>query len=139
MWKNTLALGFLCLSASILVQTVAPAFARTGKTSFGTNPAFSKSQYTSGSVETLTAVVGQERVITDIYLSAQPNYDLEAIITTSGGVEIGRFKSWNYNGHSSGPYNVSLESGLRVPEGEDLILTFNGNGAYTVSGYLSHP
>ena len=139
MWKNTLALGFLCLSASVLVQAVGPAFARTGMTSLGANPSYSISAYTTGTVENLPSVVGQERIITDVYISPQPNYELEIILTTSGGAEIGRFKSSNYSNYASGPHNVSLETGLRVPEGEGLVLTLNGRGIFTVSGFLAQP
>ena len=139
MWKNIFALCGLCLSSAVLINTLTPAFARTGVVSLGSNTAYSISAFTTGVTESLPSVVGQERIMTDIYLSAQPGYDLEVIITTSGGAEIGRFKAWNYSSYPAGPLNVSLESGLRVPEGESVTLNFNGRGVYTLSGYLAQP
>ena len=139
MWKNILALSGLCLSIAVCANAIAPAFARTGTMSLGSNTAYSMSAFTTDTTESLQPVVGQERIMTDIYLSAQPGYDLEVIITTSGGAEIGRFKAWNYSSYPAGPLNVSLESGLRVPEGESVTLNFNGRGVYTLSGYLAQP
>ena len=139
MWKNLIPLSLFTLSFSIFIHGITPASAKTGVLSLGNNTSFSQGEYTTGTVETFSAVVGQDRIITDIHLAAQPNYDLEIVFSTSGGQQLGHYKTWNYNGHSSGGLDSHLETGLRTPDGEDLIITINGRGVYTVSGYLARP
>lgn len=139
MWKNTMAIAALTLSSAVFIHSITPASARTGVVSFGSNPVFSESGFTTSTTLTLPAVSGQERIVTDIFLAAQPNYELEIILTTSGGKEIGRYKTWNYNSYSDGGLDTHLKTGLRVPEGEELNVSVNGRGVYTFSGFLAHP
>ena len=139
MWKNLVALSLFVLSLSIFVHGIAPAIAKTGALSLGNNTSFSKSAFTTGDIETFPTVIGQDRIITDIYLAAQPNYEMEIVFTTSSGQELGRYKTWNYNGYSDGGLDTHLQTGLRVPEGEDMTVSINGRGVYTISGYLARP
>jgi len=139
MWKNILALSALILSISMLLRSVPFAEARTGTLSLGFNTAYSISDFTTGTAETLSAVSGQDRIISDVYLSAQPGHELEAIFTTTSGQEIGRFKVWNHYSYSNGAIHNTFESGLRVPAGEDVTITINGRGVYTISGFLAQP
>ena len=97
-------------------------------------------QQQSEYVHTITAVANQEIVVTDVSISAQFNHDIEVIFTTSGGSEIGRYKTWNYSNYPGpGTMNANLTSGLRVPAGEDLLVTINGSGSFTFAGKYVHP
>ena len=142
MWKNTLALSALISSIALLTHTIQPAQADLGPSaSMGNNPIFSFGGYSSGTAsQALPAQSGQEYLITDVSISAQFNYEMEIVFTTTGGAEIGRYKAWNYSNYSSGGIVDShLISGLRVPENEGLNVTINGHGAYTFSGRSVHP
>ncbi len=142
MWKNTLALSALITSLALLVHSIGSAHADLGPSiSSGSNPVFSYGGYSNGSAgQSLPAQSGQEYLVTDISISAQFNYELEIVFTTTSGSEIGRYKAWNYSNYSSGGIVDShLISGLRVPENEGLNVTVNGYGAYTFSGRSVHP
>lgn len=142
MWKNILATSALILSAAVFVESISTAQANQGILSMGQNPIFSKGGYNSGTqnIYTVLAVSGQEIVVTDVSISGQFNYDIEVIFTTSGGEEIGRYKTWNYSNYPGpGIMNANLTSGLRVPQGEDLQVTVNGRGAFTFAGKYVHP
>lgn len=141
MWKNMLGVAAILFGAGYFLQSFPTAHAKWGPTiSMASNPLFSTSGYATNSPNlTLSAASGQEMVLTDVVISAQFNYELELIFTTSGNQEIGRFKAWNYNGYSNGVINSHFLSGLRVPDGESLSVTLNGRGSYTISGYYAQP
>jgi hypothetical protein len=142
MWKNILAISALILSASVFVESISTAQANQGVLSMGQNPIFSKGGYNGGSQtsHTISAVSGQEIVVTDVSISGQYNQDIEIVFMTSGGAEIGRYKTWNYANYAgSGVINSNMISGLRVPEGEDLLVIVNGAGTFTFSGRYVHP
>ena len=142
MWKNILATSALILSGAVFVHGISAAQANQGFISMGQNPIFSKGGYNNGSqnIHTISAVANQEIVVTDISISAQFNHDVEIIFNTAGGSEIGRYKTWNYaNYPGPGTMNANLNSGLRVPVGEDLLVTINGSGSFTFAGKYVHP
>lgn len=108
----------------------------------GTKSNFSKGGYNNGVLTTYTiaAVANQEIVVMDVSISGQFSYDIELIFSTSGGEEIGRYKTWNYSNYPGpGTMSTSLNSGLRVPAGEDLQVTVNGKGTFTFAGKYVHP
>ena len=142
MWKNLLGLSVLLVSVSLLVSTLSSARASLGPvTSTGSNPLFSSGSYSSGgSSESISAQSGKEIIITDVTISAQYNYDMEIVFTTTSGMEIGRYKAWNYSNYNGNSVIDShLNSGLRVPENEGLQVQVNGHGSYVYSGYYAHP
>ena len=142
MWKNLFGISAVLCSLSMLVYSLSTARASLGPAvSMMSNPIFSSSAYSNGSVsDTMTGQSGTEIVITDVTISAQYNYDIEIVFTTTSGTEIGRYKTWNYSNYN-GPATVDshLNSGLRVPENEGLQVQVNGYGSYTYSGYYAHP
>ena len=142
MWKNLLGASALLLSGSVFVHSLSAAQANSGPSiSLATNPIFSGGGYSnSGVTENIPGQSGLELVITDVTLSAQYNYDAEIVFSTSSGVELGRYKTWNYSNYN-GPAIIDshLNSGLRVPENETLIVQVSGRGSYTYSGYKAHP
>ena len=142
MWKNMLAMSVLLLSGAVFVQSISSAQANQGMISLGQNPIFSKGGYNGGiqTTYTVSAVANQEIVVTDVSISGQFNHDIELVFSTSGGEEIGRYKTWNYSNYPGpGTMNANLNSGLRVPAGEDLQVTVNGRGTFTYAGNYVHP
>ena len=142
MWKNMLAMSVLLLSGAVFVQSISSAQANQGMISVGQNPIFSKGGYNGGiqTTYTVSAVANQEIVVTDVSISGQFNHDIELVFSTSGGEEIGRYKTWNYSNYpGSGTMNANLNAGLRVPSGEDLQVTVNGRGTFTYAGKYVHP
>ncbi len=142
MWKNILAMSVLLLSGAVFVQSISSAQANQGMISVGQNPIFSKGGYNGGiqTTYTVSAVANQEIVVTDVSISGQFNHDIELVFSTSGGEEIGRYKTWNYSNYPGpGTMNANLNSGLRVPAGEDLQVTVNGRGTFTYAGKYVHP
>ena len=140
MWKNLLAISALITSISLFLHSLSPAQAQP-TVSLGSNPVFSKGGYSSGNLsETITQQAGQAIVITDINISAQPNYGLEIVFTTATGTELGRYKSWNYSNYPSvSVIDSHLISGLIAPENEDVTISVNGHGSFSYSGYYTHP
>lgn len=142
MWKNLLALSAVLLSGSVFVQSITNAQANQGFVSMGQNPVFSKGGLNNGSqtMYTISAIANQEIMVTDVSISGQYNYDMEIVFNTSGGEEIGRYKTWNYSNYPGpGIMNANLNSGLRVPAGEDLQVVVNGSGTFTFAGKYVHP
>ena len=142
MWKNIMATSALILSSAVFVHSISVAQANQSIISMGQNPIFSKSGFNNGSqtIHTVTAVANQEMVVTDVSISGQFNHDIEVVFQTSGGTEIGRYKTWNYSNYPGpGIMNAALNSGLRVPAGEDLLVTVNGRGTFTFAGKYVHP
>lgn len=138
MWKNILACSALLLSGAVFVQSIATAQAQHGMVSFGQNPVFSKSGSGSGTY-VISNVSGQEMSVTDITMTANSNYALQVLLRTSSGVEIGRYRTENYNSYNAPQIDAHLISGLRVPQGEDLEVVVSGTGTYTVAGQYVHP
>ena len=141
MWKNILAFSVLLLSGSIFIHSISAAQANQGMLSLGQNPIFSKGGFVSSQTTyTVSAVANQEIVVTDVSISGQFNHDIEIVFSTSSGEEIGRYKTWNYSQYPGpGIMHASLNSGLRVPSGEDLQVTVNGRGTFTFGGKYVHP
>lgn len=142
MWKNILATSVLLLSASVFLQSMGSARANQNSVSFGQNPIFSKGGQNGGTLttHTISAVSGQEILVTDISISSQYNEYVSITFTTSSGNVIGHYRTWNYSNYTgSGVLNTNLVSGLRAPEGEDVTVAINGIGSYTFSGTYIHP
>lgn len=92
----------------------------------------------------LTAPVGQDLVVTDIWmLSSDGEGSLR--FSSADGEVLGIFKSFDdgsYGGRK--PLSVQLKSGIRVPAGETVTVTSPGSYStaarpYTLSGYYSQP
>lgn len=142
MWKNILAFSALLVSGAVFVNSITSAQANQGFASMGQNPIFSKGGVNNGSqtMYTISSIANQEIVVTDVSISGQYNHDMEIVFQTSGGEEIGRYKTWNYSNYPGpGIMNASLNSGLRVPAGEDLQVFVNGSGTFTFAGKYVHP
>jgi hypothetical protein len=143
MWKNLLGISLVVGSIALLVDSISSAKASLGPmVSSASNPIFSGSNYCSGNSSiTITGQSGQEIIVTDVNISAQTNGQIEIVFTSlATGVEIGRYKTWNNSSSYTGSaiIDTHLNSGLRVPANEDLLVSVNGNGSYTFSGYYAH-
>ena len=111
-------MSVLLLSGAVFVQSISSAQANQGMISLGQNPIFSKGGYNGGiqTTYTVSAVANQEIVVTDVSISGQFNHDIELIFSTSGGEEIGRYKTWNYSNYPGpGTMNANLNSGFESP------------------------
>ena len=142
MWKNLIGMSCLIASIALLTHSLSPAQAQpTSSVSLGSNPIFSYGGYCASSQSlTITAQPGQSLVLTDINISAQPNYGLEIIFNSATGAELGRYKAWNYQNYPGvSIVDTHLISGLKAAENEDIIVNINGHGSFSYSGYYAQP
>ncbi len=109
--------------------------------SMGSNPVWSTGgQMVDGSQVVATAESG-DLIITDISLGSDDSGDWRAAFSLSDGALVAAFRGTNlYTSHM----NRTFESGVRVPQGEDLTLVWSSsksaeNFAYTLSGYYAQP
>jgi len=144
MWKNLVGTSLVIVSIAFLVDSISSAKASLGPAvSSAANPIFSGSDYcSSNSSMSIAGQSGQEIIVTDVTISAQTGQQIEIVFTSAAtGVEIGRYKTWNIGNAWTGSaiIDTHLNSGLRLPTSEDLLVSVNGNGSYTFSGYYAHP
>jgi len=105
--------------------------------STGSNPVFSHAASVGNSSNDVTIPhqSGQELMVSDIFLHANSGWTLQVTLKTSSGTVLGMFRSYDM----SNVFSTQLKSPLRVPAGEDLIISTSGTGVYTISGFQSHP
>ena len=136
-WKQGLSIAAIIFSLGFFVRSFAPAHALNGPSiSQGNNPVFSSGAYiSSSSPVTISGQSGYELMVSDIFLHADSGYYLTMTLETSTGTVIGKYRTYSLNTS----VNVQLNSPLRTPEGEDLIINVSGRGTYNISGYKAHP
>ena len=139
-YKNTLAIAAVIMASGFFVRSfqTANAFPQGPNTSLGSNPIFSA--YTNNCPETVTTVPNDLiLVITDIVMSS--NSTQTVTLKTSNGGILGSFKQTYRTGNGmilEGRHH-SLNSGIVVPAGEDLILDNCSTDGATISGYYAQP
>ena len=136
-WKKSISIATLIFSIGFLIRSFSPAHAlNTANISHANNPVFSSGAYiSSASPITISGQSGYELMVSDIFLHADSGYFLTMTLETSTGTVIGKYRTYSINTS----INISLNSPLRTPEGEDLVINVNGRGTYTISGYRAHP
>ena len=136
-WKQGLSIASIIFSIGFLVRSFSPAHAlNTPSVSQANNPVFSTGTYTTVSTPvTISGQSGYELMVSDIFLHADSGYFLTLTLETSGGAVIGKYRTYSLNT----TVDSHLYSPLRVPQGEDLIISASGRGTYTISGYKAHP
>ena len=110
--------------------------------SMGTNPLWSKGGTSSDvSLVIVTAPDDRDMVLTDLSLSTSYDYD------TKAGLDVGEEAAgrWTVSGkdgeaYSATTFGMSMTSGIRVPAGQTLSLTTQGQPIdYFLSGYYAQP
>lgn len=110
--------------------------------SMGTNPLWSK----GGTSVEFTAVIAtapedRDMVLTDLSLSTHHDYDTKAGIDVDGEA-AGRWTVSGKDGeaYSATTFGLSMTSGIRVPAGQTLSLTTEGQPIdYFMAGYYAQP
>ena len=136
-WKQGMSTAAVIFSIGFLIRSFSPAHAlNTPNISHNGNPVFSDGAYISTNTQkTISGQSGFELMVSDVFLHADSGYFLTLSIETSSGTTIGTYRTYSINT----AVNIQLNSPLRIPEGENLILKINGRGNYTISGYKAHP
>ena len=136
-WKQGLSIATIIFSIGFLIRSFSPAHAlNTPSVSHANNPVFSAGAYVSSSSPvTISGQSGYELMVSDIFLHADSGYFLTMTLETSSGTVIGKYRTYSINTS----INIRLNSPLRTPQGEDLIINVGGRGTYTISGYKAHP
>ena len=136
-WKQGMSTAAIIFSIGFFVRSLSPAHAlNTSIVSYAQNPVFSSGAYVSSpSPITVSGQSGYELMVSDIFLHADSGYFLTVTLETSTGSVIGKYRTYSINTS----INLNLNSPLRVPEGEDLVINVSGRGTYTISGYKAHP
>ena len=136
-WKQGLSIAAIIFSLGFLIRSFSPAHAlSTSSVSHANNPFFSHGAYiSSSSPVTISGQSGYELMVSDVFLHADSGYFLTMTLETSTGSVIGKYRTYSINTS----VNIQLNSPLRTPEGEDLIINVSGRGNYTISGYKAHP
>lgn len=133
----TLAVGLgLSLSSSDAIGYPAAA-----SISLGSNPVWSSGGTpVEGSLVVATAT-GGDLVITDIDITSPESNDYYTKFTLTDGTIVAEYRM---NNARDGGLHRSFQSGIRVPEGDSLTLTFDSYYSesafrYTLSGYIAQP
>jgi hypothetical protein len=105
--------------------------------SLGANPVWSTGG-TPSATQVVASPVGKDLIITDFVVGGNSGYQ-RVSFTLSDGTIVGGFGS-----NSSEATIVNFESGIRVPAGDTLTMTFASYHArtdfrYSVSGYYAQP
>ncbi len=130
----TLAIGL----GFSLASTQAIGYPAGSAISTGSNPVWSIGG-SPGATETLTAPSDQDMVITDVHLANTDGNWLRVHMHHSG-TSVAAFTSDGTTDRTK----ASLRSGIRVPAGETLNMSFEGyyglsSARYTISGYYAQP
>lgn len=139
--KQLFGLAAIILSLSVFVRSFA--YANGPTVSLGSNPIFSFASTSCSSGESAVNVpIGQVLIITDIYSGSSATETLE--LKTASGTLLGNFQVIRNYGQAH--YNffikggeISLKSGIVVPEGEELVVYCGSQNKVTISGYYAHP
>ena len=110
--------------------------------SMASNPVWTFGGSSSAIVTVVTAPADQDMVLTDLSLSTDYDYDTAPALMLDDGTELGY---WVINGmrassHAGVPVNMSMTSGIRIPQGRSLEFHPNGTTVrYSFSGYYAQP
>jgi len=109
--------------------------------SMGSNPVWSSGGQLVSGPQVVATAEGGDLIITDISFGANDNGWWRADFTLADATLLAAFR-----GQDLHTINMarSMESGIRVPEGEELSLVWGSGGgasnfAYTLSGYYAQP
>ena len=135
-WKQLMSIATIIFSIGFLLRSFSPAHAlNTPSISTGSNPVFSHGQYTSTNLShTISGQTGEELMVSDIFIHADSGYFFTVTLQTSSGTVLATYRSYTL----TQLLDTHLISPIRVPEGEDLVITTSGRGMFTVSGYRAH-
>jgi hypothetical protein len=104
--------------------------------SLGSNPVWSTGGTPAASA-VVASPVGKDLIITDFVAGGTNGYHRVVLMLSDGTILAGF-------GANVGVSNVNFESGIRVPAGDTLTMTFASNYSrsdfrYTLSGYYAQP
>ena len=143
MWKNILAAAALILSVGVTYRLIQSANANFGpQVSVGQNPIVNYGGSVPSNGLIVTAPSDQDIIISTFFTNGQCSVQV-------GGVSLMEITSYFYPtylytraGYSGGTANTSFTMGngkLKVPAGQDLVLTGCSNAKYYMDGYLMRP
>lgn len=143
MWKNILATAALVLSVGITYRLIQSANADFGpQVSVGQNPIVNYGGAVPANGLITTAPSDQDIIITTFFTNGYCSVQV-------GGVDIMLSTSYFYPtylytraGYDGGTANTSFTMGngkLKIPAGQDLILTGCANARFYMDGYLMRP
>ena len=143
MWKNILATAFLILSIGVTYKFIQSANAQLGpQVSMGQNPIVNYGGSVPSNGLIVTAPADQDIIITTFFTNGQCSVEV-------GGVSLMEITSYFYPtylytraGYSGGTANTSFTMGngkLKVPAGQDLVLTGCNGAKFYMDGYSMHP
>ena len=110
--------------------------------SMGSNPAWSMGRDMAYPTHTAVTAVGGDLVVSDISLSSTYNSWWRMKMNLSDGTNVANFSGTDP--HTT-PLHRTFSAGIRVPEGESLIIEWQGahgadeNYRYTLAGYYAQP
>ena len=139
--KQLFGLAAIILSSSVFVRSFA--HANGPVVSLGSNPIFSFASTSCSSGQSVVSVpTGQVLIITDIYSGSSTSESIQ--LKTASGTLLADFQV--IQNYSQAHYNffikggdISLKSGIVIPEGEDLVLHCGSQNRVTLSGYYAQP
>ena len=143
MWKNILAAAALILSVGVTYRLIQSANANFGpQVDVGQNPIVNYGGSVPSNGLIVTAPSDQDIIISTFFTNGQCSVQV-------GGVSLMEITSYFYPtylytraGYSGGTANTSFTMGngkLKVPAGQDLVLTGCNNAKYYMDGYLMRP
>ena len=113
-----------------------------GTVSLGANPVWSIGGDMGSGTHTVVTADGGDLIITDISLSSNLSSYWRMKLQLSDGTGLANFSGEDPH---TRPLNRTFSSGLRVPEGDSLVLNWEGaygghpEYRYTFSGYYAQP
>ena len=143
MMSNWKIAAYTCILGLSLSPTLSHAHPTTAAISTGTNPivnvAGQRREY--GLFEIIAAPEGQDIVITDVVFSADSSGAGEPMLKLGSGAVVGRYFIFGGTYHGGGPAHFALQTGIRIPAGDTLLMETNTSNAinYSFSGYYAQP
>ena len=110
--------------------------------SMGTNPLWTYGGQASSPSTIFTAPGDKDMVLTDLSLSTDTDHETSPALKLGDGTELGYWviNGSRYSSHSGTSVNMSMTSGIRIPQGQRLDLYPNGTTVrYSFSGYYAQP
>ena len=155
-YRQTLSIGFVIISAAVLVKSLNTATAFSGPSvSFANNPVLSKGgNISAGTALVMTAPSDQRIVITDLLLSMNSSSCASTVeLTNDSGTTLAAVKNYSDRVNVSGSGNAraayspasqtqhAFKSGLPIDPDDSIHISEDGNCsiAYTLSGYYAQP
>lgn len=130
-----------CLGVS-LSSSKAIGYPSAGAVSLGANPVWSIGGDMSSGTHTVVTADRGDLIITDVSLSSNLNSYWRLKMELADGTGLANFAG--EDSHTR-PMHRTLASGVRVPQGESLVLVWDGaygphsQYRYTLSGYYAQP